>query len=460
MDYLHIGERNDLRPGVFLFPILWMEMGFNCTLKVVALRIRMCRTWGKSSPLLVGRVASAGMLITAEAAFKGVWTTGTCGGIFPRTSTRLRRNDRLSGREVDVNGRATRRGAPAVVLWGGLGALAWAALTVLTGGSSAQADDGSDGRLLDGVGSLVSQTVATVDDTVTAVADTVTAVARPVVTEVVTPVVTEVVAPVVTDVVAPVVEHVAAPVQQAAPPVAEAVTEAAAAVPIVGDVATPVVETVAETVQDATGPVGELLQQAPAAQVTAPVRDALSSLPIIGALLDQLGIAALLDEVTGVVDDTAEIIGGVVDTVIPPIIDPLTPDSPDVDAFPTPDAVAAPSPTASATVSPRTPASASASGFTVTAGSPRIAEPSDRGHAAPAAVDARSTASDDHPSGAPAGAPSTPSSSAASGGASATSQAHVSQSGAPALHLVKHIPGASDDVLPTSRVSDTDVSPD
>ena len=47
--------------------------------------------------------------------------------------------------EVDVNARATRRGIPAAVKWGGLVALAWATLTIFSGGGSAHADEQPDG---------------------------------------------------------------------------------------------------------------------------------------------------------------------------------------------------------------------------------------------------------------------------------------------------------------------------
>ena len=75
--------------------------------------------------------------------------------------------------------RATRRGTPAVVFWGGIGVLAWATLTVLLSGGSAHADDQEDGPL-DGLTSLVGNTVSAV-----------TAPVAPIVTEVVAPAVTQ-----------------------------------------------------------------------------------------------------------------------------------------------------------------------------------------------------------------------------------------------------------------------------
>ncbi|EDV5156916.1 hypothetical protein XS42_004591, partial [Salmonella enterica subsp. enterica] len=62
----------------------------------------------------------------------------------PHRHTRADRTLPSEG-EDDVDTRATRRGVPAVALWGGFGALAWAALTVLTGGGSAQADEQPNG---------------------------------------------------------------------------------------------------------------------------------------------------------------------------------------------------------------------------------------------------------------------------------------------------------------------------
>ncbi len=357
-----------------------------------------------------------------------------------------------------MNAQATRRGVPAVALWGGLGALAWAAITVLTGGSSAQADEG-DHSLLDGVGSLVSQTVSTVGDTVTAVT-------QPVVTEVVAPVVTEVVAPVVTEVVTPVVAHVTAPVQQAAP-VVETVTETVAQVPVVGQPAAAavgtttetVVDTVADTVESVTTPVIAVLEDSPASHIVTPVTDAAASLPVLGALLGQLGVFTLVEDFVGVVDETTAIVGGVVDDVVdstvPPLVDalePLSPATPD-------DVVAEPSAVDAHQVRALLPAApAPATATTRVSASPAALEP------VAATVDPAWTATasgrDGVPAPAPLGSPVAPSSSTGSGGASAVSPARLGDAGTPAFSAGERTPGAPDDVLPTSLVADTDVSPD
>lgn len=341
-----------------------------------------------------------------------------------------------------MNAQATRRGLPAVALWGGLGALAWATITVLTGGSSAHADEETDAPLLGGVTSVVSQTVSSVGDTVTAVT-------KPVVTQVVKPVVTQVVAPVVTQVVAP--------VQQAAPPIVEHVTETVTEVPVVGPVAAPVVTAVTDTTQAVVRPVTDLLQDAPASQVVTPVRDAVSALPVVGHVIDELGIGTLLDDLTGVVDTSTDIVGGVVDETVPPVLgalDPATPGS--ASPLPTPDS-ARPSADQTSGDTPGTSASAR----------PTTSHRSDTpGGAAPVALSAApatsapATDGEGSPAAPPVGAPAVPSSSAASGGASALSHARLSDVGIPAFRAVERAPGAPDDVLPTSPVADTDVSPD
>lgn len=340
-----------------------------------------------------------------------------------------------------MNAQATRRGLPAIALWGGLGALAWAAITVLTGGSSAHADEKSDAPLLDGVTTLVSQTVSSVGDTVTAVTS---------------PVVTQVVKPVVTEVVAPVVTQVVEPVQQAAPPVVEHVSEAVAHVPVVGPAAAPVVEAVTDTAQAVVTPVTDLLTDAPASQIVTPVQDALAALPGVGHLLDELGVNTLLDDVVDVVDATTEVVGDVVENTVPPVLgslDPTRPDSgpsiPGVDPRTPVDSVIAVS------TLPATPAPAgaqTAGGSSASTPQP-VATPADPATSAP-------DSDHDAPFTPPVGGPVAPSSSAGSGGASALSHARLSDVGVPAFRAVERTPGAPDDVLPTSLVADTDVSPD
>ncbi|MFK3834813.1 hypothetical protein [Microbacterium sp. NPDC087868] len=346
-----------------------------------------------------------------------------------------------------MNARATRRGVPAIALWGGLGALAWATITVLTGGGSAQADEQKDPSLLGEVSSLVTGTVSTVGDTVTAVTE---------------PIVTQVVAPVVNQVVAPVVHDVVVPVPETVPAVVEDVTDTVAEVPVVGDVATPVVETVTDTAQAVVTPVADLLQDAPVSQIVDPVQDAVAALPVVGGLLRDLGVTKLLDDVTGVVDDTTGIVGEVVESTVPPVLVGLDPTEslppvvlppvvvpdPGFAAVPTVVPVEAAGATAVSTLTPapRHPLDESALSAPVDALAPATTA-SASGHAS-------------GPATAPLGGPLAPSSSATSGGASAVSPAGLTDAGVPALRAEERTSGASDDVLPTSLVADTDVSPD
>ncbi len=331
-----------------------------------------------------------------------------------------------------MNAQATRRGVPAVALWGGVGALAWAAITVLTGGSSAHADEQSDPSLLGGVTSLVSQTVSTVGDTVTAVTQ---------------PVVTQVVAPVVTEVVAPAVTQVVAPVQQAAPPVVEVVTETVAQVPVVGPATAPVVETVAETAESVVDPVAEVLTDAPVSQILNPILDAAGDAPLLGDLLKELGVIRLVDDVVAVIDDTTGIVGEAVGATLPPVISVLDPaETVDSNAG---DDVASVS-VAAGTLATR--ASAASVNAAITA-FPPVATPATPATSAPA--------SEENPASVPApfSGPVVPSS-AGSGGGSAASPARLGDAGPFALRAEERTPGAPDDVLPTSLVADTDVSPD
>ncbi|MFJ4223414.1 hypothetical protein [Microbacterium sp. NPDC089695] len=326
-----------------------------------------------------------------------------------------------------MNAHATRRGVPAVALWGGLGALAWAAITVLTGGSSAHADEQSDPSLLGGVNSLVT-------DTVTAVGDTVTAVTHPVVTEVVQPVVTEVVAPVVS--------HVTAPVQQAAPAVVEQVSDTVAAVPVVGPATTPILTSTTDAVEQVVDPVADVLHDAPVSQIVTPLQQTLDAVPLVGVLIERLGVGALLTDVVGVLDDTTAIVGDVIDATVPPVLGALDPAT-GVASETAPTVESAVSATAVPAALERTPST-------------------HRSAAVPAspATSAPGSATEEPVLPTPGGAPAVPASSAGSGSASALSHARPSDVGFSPLRAVERTPGAPDDVLPTSLVADTDVSPD
>jgi len=361
-----------------------------------------------------------------------------------------------------VNAQATRRGLPAVALWGGVGAIAWAAITILTGGSSASADDGSNDSLLDGVSSIVSETVSSVEDTVTSVTSPIVAPVEPVVTEVVQPVVTQVVEPVVTEVVEPVVTHVVEPVQQVAPPVVEHVAETIAQVPVVGPATSPIVDAATDTAGAVITPVTDLLDGSPVAEIVAPVQDLIAELPIVGDLVDDLGVPPVIDDVVGVIDATTPSVGTVVENTLPPVLEAITPARPGSSGS-DPD----PGPLGTAplgTVSPL--ADEPTRGHFSTSAVRQPVIPSAGSDLPPtvsvAASEVNEPAADveESPSAPPAGAPSAPTSSAGSSGASSFTPARLSDAGVSAFRTVERTCGASDDVLPTSLVADTDVSPD
>lgn len=361
-----------------------------------------------------------------------------------------------------MNAQATRRGLPAVALWGGVGAIAWATITILTGGSSASADDGSNDSLLDGVSSIVSETVSSVEDTVTSVTSPIVAPVEPVVTEVVQPVVTQVVEPVVTEVVEPVVTHVVEPVQQVAPPVVEHVAETIAQVPVVGPAASPIIDAATDTTGAVITPVTDLLDGSPVAEIVAPVQDLITELPIVGELVDDLGVPPVIDDVVGVIDATTPTVGTVVENTLPPVLEAITPARPGSSGS-DPD----PGPIGTAplgTVSPL--ADGPTRGHFSTSAVRQPVIPSAGSDLPPtvsvAASEVHEPAADveESPSAPPAGAPSAPTSSAGSSGASSFTPARLSDAGVSAFRTVERTCGASDDVLPTSLVADTDVSPD
>ncbi|ALX65975.1 hypothetical protein AB663_000804 [Microbacterium sp. XT11] len=188
------------------------------------------------------------------------------------------------------------------VLWGGLGVLAWALLTLVTGGGTAHADESAPDPV-GGLTGLVSDAVDATTTTVSSVvAPAIEAVVAPAVEAVVVPTVEAVVAPTVEAVVAPAVEAVVAPVQEAAPVVQAATSAVATIAPV---------------------PAAAVVSQ-----IRRPLTDAVSQVPVIGGVLDDLGVTEALDDVTGAVDDSAGTIGSVIDSTVPPVVGALTPEAP------------------------------------------------------------------------------------------------------------------------------------
>ncbi|MFJ6428707.1 hypothetical protein [Microbacterium maritypicum] len=336
-----------------------------------------------------------------------------------------------------MDARATRRGIPAAVFWGGIGVLAWATLTVLLAGGSAHADE-QDGPL-DGLTSLAS--------------DTVSAVTAPV-----TPFVTQVVAPVVTQVVAP--------VQQAVPTVVATVTAPIVNAPVVGPAVAPVVHAATETATAVVTPVADVLTGAPVSQITDPILDTVADIPVVGGLASDLGLISAVGDVVGVVDDTTALLGNVADQTVPPVLEALDPTTPATPPTPEPGDGSGQitEPAAStvtglvtertATTPPATPTTNSAPGSPLSGSLPAV----DR--TAPRAVDHITPVPSGPPPGSPQGTTVPASSSAGSGGANGASPARLSDANSSPLRAGERTSGASDDELPSSPVADTDVSPD
>jgi hypothetical protein len=331
--------------------------------------------------------------------------------------------------EVNVTTEASRRRIPAGILWGAFGVLAWAAFSIFIGGGSAQADEAPEDPP-NPVTSLVSSVVSGT---------------------------TSVVAPVVTEVVAPVVQAVVAPVQTTVPAAVSTVTDAVSAVPVVGPVTSPVVTAVTDTATAVTAPVTEALQEAPVSQVADPILDAVTGLPVAGQLLQELGLLDALHDVVGAVDATTGLIGDVADGTLPPVLGAVDPSTPGAVPDTAPDVSAPALPSSSATRAAAPAISAPSSARSIAPWRPGAEEISVLAalQSAPAsALHSATTPADAPPR------PSAPTSSAVSGGGSASDGARIFDADADPLHAWKRTLGASDDVLPTSTVADTDVSPD
>ncbi len=205
-------------------------------------------------------------------------------------------------------GNASQSRMRAVILWGAVCALSWAALSLFFGGSAAHADDQPPADPLSPITSLVSSTVTVVTDPVV---------------QVIEPVVQDA-EPVVQTVVEPVVKAVVQPVAKTAPAVVATVADTAAKVPVAGPAIKTVSTGVADAVQSVTAPVTEILHQQPISSITDPVLGAIDQLPVIG----DLGATDIVRSVVGAVDGTvADVVEGA-DTILPPVIGALGPTAP------------------------------------------------------------------------------------------------------------------------------------
>lgn len=330
--------------------------------------------------------------------------------------------------EVNVNVEASHRRIPVGVLWGAFIVLGWAVWSILTGGGAAHAHEKPNDPV-DAVTSLVNNTV--------------TAVTAPV-------------APVVAEVTTPVVQHVVAPAAKAVAPVVAPVVAAVQQAPVAG----PVASAVPPVAEQAVAVVTDTLQDQPVAGAVDPVLDAAAELPVVGALVDDLRPA--LDATTGSLDDTLGVVAGAADDAVSPVVGALDP----------------------TTGNPSNPPSAAPTDGRSTGLGTGVLLPLAAGGALPAASstpatsvlsarvgdlspDSQEVADVATPAGdtrVPAGPLSetalAPSATGAGGGGSGGAAADVSASNLSPQHAGVYSSGPSNDDLPTSTVSGTDVSPD
>ena len=339
-----------------------------------------------------------------------------------------------------MTAQATRHRLRTGVLWGGFGVLAWAVLTLFAGGDAAHAEESNENPL----GRLVSQVTETVTTPVAAV---------------------------VTDVVAPVVTAAVAPVQQAAPQAAAAVTQTVQQIPVVGPAAASVVQNSAGAVVSVTTPVTGLLQNDPLTQIAAPVLDAVVGVPVVGDLVDGLGVPDLIDDTLGLADDVVGVVGGVVSDTVSPVLEGMDPPTPAAPGSPTPPPGSVTDPgagTGGGTIESPLPDQRAVSDDPVmmSADFPRATAEVTTSHAPGAVVATLALPGGaapppvESPTHLPSAAPATHSSSPSGSGGGASSAARVVDGGIPSLHAWTLSSGVTADTLPPSPLADTDVSPD
>lgn len=198
-------------------------------------------------------------------------------------------------------------------------ALGWAALSVILGPSPAHADDsggllGDAGGLLGGTPSVIASTVS---DTATAVAGTADAIVAPVQS------IGQEAAPAVSDAVGA-ASTVAADASQ---PILDVVASAPHLPAPLANAVTDLGGTVSDVVPDVLAPVSSVLASSPLSSLTAPIADAVTSVPIVGDVSGELGVPALLGRLSNTVDGVTSSLtpppGGVIPSdpvVVPPVV--------------------------------------------------------------------------------------------------------------------------------------------
>lgn len=338
---------------------------------------------------------------------------------------------------MSMNAGATRRRIPAVILWGALAVLMWAAFTAFFNGGEARADDEKPSPL-SGLSSLVGAAVTEVVDPVAETAvDAVTVISEPVVNTTKT--------------------------------VVEKTTSAVAKVPVVGKPASDALGATSKTVSTVTNTVTKAVANDPVSSIVKPVTGVVRDVPVVGSALDDLGVTDLLDDSAGTVDGVVDTLVPVVDNTLPPVVDALDPQVPGEDSTVDRDTGVTEQPAAddvtSAGPSITSPAPSKASTDAVASfdSIPTAWTQATLMASIGAATASDSNVSDDAPRDPATGAPfamAPSSSSAGPGGSSGGTNAalphhHVHADGAWTLAGIP-----ADSVLPPSPAGNTDVSPD
>ncbi|GEM_PF-3029388 len=193
---------------------------------------------------------------------------------------------------TDMHAETGDRRISAVHLWGALFVLMWAVVVAFFAGGEARADDERPAPA-SGLTSLVG--------------DTLSGVATPVVKT---------------------VEKAATPVAETVGKAVSKTTTAVASVPVIGEPVTATVTKTSETVAKVTETVEKVVSSAPVTAVVTPVTGVVRSVPVVGSVVDALGVPELVDETASGVDEILDVVAPVVGSTVDPVIDGLQPNSP------------------------------------------------------------------------------------------------------------------------------------
>ena len=205
---------------------------------------------------------------------------------------------------TDMHAETGDRRISAVHLCGALFVLMWAVVVAFFAGGEARADDERPAPA-SGLTSLVG--------------DTLSGVATPVV-KTTTSTVEKAATPVVKT-----VEKAATPVAKTVGKAVSKTTTAVASVPVIGEPVAATVTKTGETVAKVTETVEKVVSSAPVTAVVTPVTDVVRSVPVVGSVVDALGVPDFVDETASGVDEILDVVAPVVGGTVDPVIDGLQP---------------------------------------------------------------------------------------------------------------------------------------